>query len=196
LSSERFHSSWTVNLLQEKRLFLTKKKISIEIMFYVCCMQCMQHIFDRFYKSCNAWWFYKNASWKLKYTMTLQKILRKLKHMMTFTSYKSWNAKWLYKWLKIKNEFWYDYNLQRRCIFLETHSKTLLIWWWFIRENFNFFKRLFHQNIIWYLQEKAQIVWFIQEFKQLMNFTVYEYYHKKEDTSEDHIDHKYMIANI
>ncbi len=29
-----------------------------------------------------------------------------------------------------------------------------------------------------------------------MNFTVYKYYYKKEDTSEDHIDHKYMIANI
>ncbi len=29
-----------------------------------------------------------------------------------------------------------------------------------------------------------------------MNFTVYECYHKKENTSEDHIDCKYMIANI
>ncbi len=29
-----------------------------------------------------------------------------------------------------------------------------------------------------------------------MNFTVYEYYHKKEDTNEDHINRKYMIANI
>jgi len=34
-------------LLQEKRLSLVKKKISIEIMFYVYCMQCMQHIFDK-----------------------------------------------------------------------------------------------------------------------------------------------------
>jgi len=36
-----------VNLLQEKRSFLAKRKISIEIVFYVCCMQRMQHIFDR-----------------------------------------------------------------------------------------------------------------------------------------------------
>jgi len=36
-----------MNLLQEKRLSLAKRKISIEIVFYVCCMQHMQHIFDR-----------------------------------------------------------------------------------------------------------------------------------------------------
>ena len=36
-------------ICDEKRLFLAKRKISIEIMSYVCCMQCMQHIF-------NKWW--------------------------------------------------------------------------------------------------------------------------------------------
>ncbi len=36
-----------MNLLQEKRLFLAKKKISIEIMSYVYCIQCMQHIFNK-----------------------------------------------------------------------------------------------------------------------------------------------------
>jgi len=35
-----------VNLLRE-RLFLAKREISIEIVPYVCCMQRMQHIFDR-----------------------------------------------------------------------------------------------------------------------------------------------------
>jgi len=35
-----------MNLLQ-KKLLLAKKKISIKIMFYVCCMQCMQHIFNK-----------------------------------------------------------------------------------------------------------------------------------------------------
>jgi len=50
LSSERSCSSWTVNLLQEKLfewLLEFKKKISIKVVFYVCCMQRMQHIFNR-----------------------------------------------------------------------------------------------------------------------------------------------------
>ncbi len=47
MSSERFHSSWTVNLLQEKRLSFAKRKISIKIVFYVCCMQHIQHIFNK-----------------------------------------------------------------------------------------------------------------------------------------------------
>ncbi len=50
MSSERSCSSWTVNLLREKLFewFLKfKKKISIKIMSYVCCMQRMQHIFDK-----------------------------------------------------------------------------------------------------------------------------------------------------
>ncbi len=33
--------------LQREKLLLTKRKISIEIVSYVYCMQCIQHIFDR-----------------------------------------------------------------------------------------------------------------------------------------------------
>jgi len=42
-----------VNLLQEKLSewsLESKRKISIEVVFYVCCMQRMQHIFDKQYQ--------------------------------------------------------------------------------------------------------------------------------------------------
>ncbi len=99
--------------------------------------------------------------------------------MVTFTPYKSRDARWLYEWMEIEDEFWYDYGLQRRCILLETHSETLLIWRRSIKGDSGSFRRLFHQIIIWYLQGEAQIVWFIQGFKQLVNFLVYGYITRK-----------------
>ncbi len=79
MNSKKFYSSWTVNLLQEKRLFLAKKKISIKIVSYVCCMQRMQHIFDKSLKKL----------WKINKLMFSTFIQLKMKHDY-FKSYLHW----------------------------------------------------------------------------------------------------------
>jgi len=80
LSSERFHSSWTVNLLWEKRLSFAKKKISIEIMFYVCCMQRMQHIFNKHTVRVNLSYKLLKKLWKINRLTFSTFIQLKMRH--------------------------------------------------------------------------------------------------------------------